>query len=149
MRRASRKACGAHSTAMLAGQAQKEAFVNEAHALADALLHCAIEGEAADPPATPAEGTAWLVGAPATGAWSGNEGRLACRQGGNWLFVDPRDGMRIVDRATGQERRYLGTWLIPIAPAEPFGGPVVDAEAREAISGLVTALRLAGVFPAL
>jgi len=119
---------------LFAGQAQKEAFVNEAHALTDALLHCAIEGEATAPPATPVEGTNWLIGAPATGAWAGREGKLACRQAGNWLFVNPQDGMRIVDRSTGQERRYLASWLAPVAPAEPFGGSVVDAEAREAIS---------------
>lgn len=132
---------------LFAGQAQKEAFVNEAHALADALLHCAIEGEATAPPLTPADGTSWLVATPATGPWAGKEGKLACRQAGNWLFVEPRDGMRILDRSTGQERRYLATWLAPAAPSEPFGGSVVDAQAREAISELVAALRLAGVFP--
>lgn len=52
---------------LFAGQAQKEAFVNEAHALADALIHCAVEGEATAPPGAPVDGTSWLVGSPATG----------------------------------------------------------------------------------
>lgn len=132
---------------LFAGQSQKEAFVNEAHALADALLHCAIDGEAAAPPPSPADGSAWLVAISATGAWAGQEGRIACRQAGNWLFVTPRDGMRILDRTTGQERRYLGAWRVPEAPVEPSGGSVVDAEARAAILELVGALRTAGVFP--
>jgi hypothetical protein len=131
---------------LFAGQAQKEAFVNEAHALADALLHCAVESEAAAPPAAPADGTNWLVGSPASGDWAGEDGKIACRQSGNWLFVAPRDGMRILDRSTGQERRYYGIWRAPNVPVEPSGGSVVDAEARGAILELVTALRDAGVF---
>lgn len=111
------------------------------------MLHCAVEGETAAPPLSPEEGTAWLIAASATGAWAGQDGRIACRQAGNWLFVTPRDGMRLVDRASGQERRYLGTWRVPDAPLEPSGGSVVDAEARTAISELVAALREAGVFP--
>lgn len=132
---------------LFAGQSQKEAFVNEAHALTDALLHCAIEGEASIPPSVPAEGEAWLVGASPSGAWAGQAGKLACRQAGNWLFVTPRDGLRLLDRATGQERRFHGAWRFPDMPLEPIGGSVVDAEARAAIVQLIAALQDAGVYP--
>ena len=132
---------------LFAGQAQKEAFVNEAHALTDALLHLAIEGEAAAPPATPVEGTSWLVAASPTGAWVGQAGKIACRQAGNWLFVAPRDGMVLLNRTDGQQRRYFAGWLSPAAPSAPSGGATVDAEARTAITALVAALRTAGIFP--
>lgn len=120
------------------GQAQKEAFVNEAHALADALLHIAIEGGAAMPPATLADGASWLVDAAATGDWAGQDGKLACRQAGNWLFVAPRDGMRLLDRSTGQKRRFFASWRIPEEAVEPTGRLIVDAEARVAILQLIS-----------
>lgn len=132
---------------LFAGQAQKEIFVNEAHALADALLHCAVEGEAASPPAEPEEGEAWMIAATPSGAWAGQAGRLAFRQAGNWLFATPRDGMRVLDRTTGQELRFREGWQAPEPPPEPSGGSVVDSEARAAIQGLIAALRLAGIFP--
>lgn len=121
--------------------------MNEAHALTDALLHCAIAGEATNPPATPDEGETWIVGSGATGAWAGNDGNLASLQGGNWLFVAPRDGMRIFNTATGQEWLFNGTWKIPVAPVEPSGGTNVDDEARAAIGELIAVLRATGVFP--
>lgn len=131
---------------LLTGQAQKEAFVNEAHALTDALLHCAIEGQAATPPPTPIDGTAWLVSLTPTGEWSGKAGLLACRQAGNWLYVTPTDGLRIIDRSTGQTRVFVGSWKVAVAPSEPSGGSIVDGEARAAITQLIAALRTAGVF---
>lgn len=131
---------------LFSGQAQKEFYVNEAHALADALLHAACEGETADPPATPAEGEAWLVGAGATDAWAGEDGKLAAWQAGNWLFAAPNDGMRLFDRATGQMLLYRGGWQRPAPPAAPSGGATIDAEARTAIADLVNALTAAGVF---
>lgn len=132
---------------LFAGQAQKEFFVNEAHALADALMHCAIEGEASAPPVDPADGEAWLVGPAPTGEWAGREGSIASRQAGNWLFIAPRDGMRLLDRSTGQEKRYLGEWKFPSVPLEPYGGSIIDAEARVAISAIIGALRAAGILP--
>lgn len=132
---------------LFAGQAQKEAFVNEAHAMTDALLHCAIEGQTADPPATPENGMNWLVAPAATGAWAGRDGMLACRQSDNWIFIAPRDGMRLLDRSTGQDRRYLGGWKIAPEAGEPIGGSTVDAEARAAISQLIAALKVAGIYP--
>jgi hypothetical protein len=133
---------------MFAGQAQKEVFVNEAHALADALLHPAIEGEADDPPVTPAEGESWLVGATPTGAWADHAGDLASYQGGGWIFVSPRDGVRVLDRSSGQDIRYLDGWHRPATPAEPAGGATVDAEARSAIADLIAALIEGGLLAA-
>lgn len=80
---------------LFAGQAQKEVYVNEAHARIDALMHCAIEGLANTAPATPANGTVWLINTAPTGEWAGQAGKLACRQDGMWVFVSPKDGMSV------------------------------------------------------
>lgn len=132
---------------LFAGQAQKEFFVNEAHALADALLHCAIEGIADAPPATPQDGTCWLIGANPLAEWSGKAGLLAARQEGNWIFVAPRAGMRLLNRATGQDMRFTGIWHMPARPTLPDGGSTIDAQARAAIAAIISALTDAGVLP--
>ena len=134
---------------LFSGQAQKEAFVNEAHAITDALLHCAIECEASIPPTAPTDGTCWLVAAAPTGDWQGQAGKIACRQAGNWLFVPPRDGLRVLNRQSGQEIRFAGTWLSAARPADPGGGTTIDAEARSAIVNLINALATAGILPAV
>ena len=131
---------------LFAGQAQKEVFVNAAHALIDALMHCAIEGTASAPPATPVDGQNWLVGTSATGDWAGQDGKIACRQGGNWLFVLPRDGMLILNRSNGQHMHFSGTWRMPNLPAAISGGSVSDTEARAAIADLISKLQIAGIF---
>jgi len=131
---------------LYAGQAQKEFTVNEAFALTDALLHCAIEGEADDPPAAPEDGTAWLIGPAPTGSWAAHPGQIACRELGNWLFVTPRDGMRVLNRSSGQEIRFNDAWLAPPTPAVPTGGGTIDAEARATIADLIDRLVEAGIF---
>ena len=133
---------------MRAGQAQKEFFVNEAHARLDLLLHAAVLGEADAPPASPADGDCWLVGPAGTGEWSGHEGELAGRQAGAWIYVSPRDGVRVHDLAADQVLLYSGEWRRSAAPALPSGGAVVDSEARGTLATLIDALKLAGVFPA-
>ena len=130
---------------LFAGQSQKEFFVNEAHALVDALLHPAVEGEDDAPPSAPAEGECWLVGEEPGGAWADHAGALASYQAGGWIFAAPRDGMRLLDRSTGQQILYRAGWRRPAAPPEPTGGATVDAEARVAITGLVEALIASGI----
>lgn len=132
---------------LYAGQAQKELHVNEAHALTDALLHGIVEGEASTPPAEPAEGQAWLVGPAPGGDWTGQAGKLACRQGGQWLFVAPCDGMRLHSRALDREIRYLSGWIVPVRPTEPSGGSTIDAEARTTIAAILNCLEEAGIVP--
>jgi hypothetical protein len=129
------------------GQAQKEFYVNEAHAAIDALLHCAVEGVANTPPATPEEGTCWLVGSLPTGAWADAAGKLACRQLGNWLFLSPRAGFSVLNGANGQVMRFVGGgWSAPAAPAAPAGGATIDSEMRSAFAALLNALADAGIF---
>lgn len=133
---------------LFAGQSQKEGFVNEFAARTDALLHCAIEGEAVTAPATPVDGTSWLVGAGASGDWAGQTGKIAARQSGNWLFFSPQDGMRVLNRASGQQIHYHGSWKIASRPAAPSGGTTTDTQARNAISALIASLTIAGVISA-
>lgn len=132
---------------LFAGQAQKEFFVNEAHARIDALLHPVIESVAENPPGSPAEGDCWLVGNAPTGAWAGHEGELAFHVQGSWLFAAPHDGMRLFDRSRGQTMYYRGGWNAASKPAAPAGGVTVDAEARAAITRLIEALSAAGILP--
>ena len=112
------------------------------------MLHGAIEAEQVAPPAAPTDGQTWLVGAGASGAWLGQAGKIAARQSGNWLFVSPRDGIKLLNRATGQEMRYSGGWKIATRPALPSGGSVVDVETRTAIAAILAALTTAGIVPA-
>lgn len=125
---------------LFAGQAQKEVFVNEALARLDVLLHTVVEGEASNPPAQPADGEAWIVGATPQAEWSGREDSIASYQGAQWLFVAPSDGMLAFDRATGLRRRYRNGWSAAPAAPQMSGGSTLDAEARTAIAAIVAAL---------
>lgn len=132
---------------LFVGQAQKETFVNELAARVDALLHPAIEAEAAAPPTNPSDGQAWLVGANPTGDWAGQAGMLAARAAGNWLFVQPLAGMALLNKATGQQVRFVSAWHHPAKPALPSGGTTIDAEARSTIAAIVAAMIDAGMVP--
>jgi hypothetical protein len=132
---------------MLAGQSQKEGYVNEITARLDALLHCAAEAEQAAPPVAPEDGKSWLIAAGASGDWSGRSGQIAMRQSGNWLYALPRDGMRVFNRSTDQDMLYNAGWQAASRPAAPSGGTTVDTEARTAIAAIIASLTTAGIIP--
>ena len=132
---------------LFAGQAQKEFFVNQAHALTDMLLHTSVLGEATAPPIDPSDGDMWMVAASATGIWAGREGQLAGLQAGVWTFVAPADGMQVFDQTTGQFAIYSSGWIRSVPPVTPDSGQTVDSELRAAFGQLIEALRNAGIFP--
>ena len=127
------------------GQAQKEFFVNAAFSLCDALMHPLIEGEAAGAPASAEDGQSWLVADGATGEFAGRDGSIARRQASAWIFIEPKDGLRVFDRSSGGSLLFNGQWRSAGAVDLPVGGSTVDAEAREAVTQLISTLRYAGI----
>jgi len=151
---------------ILPGQAQKEAFHNEALSLIDAALNAAVEeGPLATPPAGPDEGQCWIVDAGATGAWAGKADMLACWTGGGWRFVAPRSGMLAWNSDLGCWIHWSGAgWSDGNMPASrftiggqqvvgprlpdvpsPSGGTTIDAEARAAVDALIATLKSHGL----
>lgn len=132
---------------LFAGQSQKEFYVNQAHLLADAMLHPVVAGIANSPPATPTEGQSWIVGTAPTGIWIGHGNAIATFAGGSWNFAAPQSGMRVFDSAAKQDIRYRNGWIRAAAVALPTGGTTIDTDARTAIAQLIAALVQAGVLP--
>lgn len=74
-------------------QAQKEITVNEAFQRIDALLNSGVvDRDLATPPSSPAAGSVYIVGAGATGDWSGKVGQIAYFDQ-VWRFIVPRTGI--------------------------------------------------------
>lgn len=131
---------------LVAGQAQKEFFVNQALAILDSLSPRAVLASLPAPPASAVDGDCYLITAPAMQAWEGCENHLALRIGGDWHFVPPREGMRLYDRAADRSLFFRSDWHSAATSTVPEGGTVVDVEARVAIGAIISALRDIGIF---
>lgn len=148
------------------GQAQKELSHNEALALIDLLTQPNVIGFAIDtPPATPAPGNMWVIGAAPTGLWAGRPHHLAGWTEGGWRFVPPFEGLMVwlaevaviarfsaggwsVGTVTANRLTVGGTQVIgarQAAVANPAGGSVIDIQARLAIAAILGALRAHGL----
>lgn len=133
---------------LYAGQAQKEFFVNEALCLLDALHARAVTASQPAPPASAADGACYRVTSTATGAWTGQENRLAVLIGGAWHFVAPAEGMVVFDKATDGFVIFRSQWQPAADIAVPAGGTVIDVQARSALTALIAALKTMGVLAA-
>ena len=148
-----------------AGQAQKEVFHNEALTRIDALLEPVVEAIALnDPPAAPALGQCWVVGAAPSGAWAGEAQAIAVWTGG-WRFLAPALATTVWSRADALFARFDGSdWIVGEIPAArimvggvqvvgmqqsaisaPAGGEVVDTEARNAVAAVIAVLKSHGL----
>jgi hypothetical protein len=130
---------------LIAGQAQKEFYVNQALSLLDALYARVVTASQATPPASAPDGACYRVTGPATGAWTGHNDQVAVRAGGDWHFVAPVEGLVLFDRAVGHMLVFRSQWRLSSAPAVPGGGTVIDTEARVAIGAIIDALRTLGI----
>ncbi|MFO1261227.1 MAG: DUF2793 domain-containing protein [Sphingomonadaceae bacterium] len=149
-----------------AGQAQKELTHNEALALIDMLLHAQVESvTVATPPGGATVGQCWVVATGGTGAWAGQDGKLACLTTGGWRFVMPRNGTQVFNASDGNNYIHNGTsWQAAqmrtdgvyiggsriittrqSAISDPTGGATTDSQARTAITAILTVLRNHGL----
>lgn len=126
---------------LMAGQAQKEFFLNQALGILDALLRNSINASRPAPPLAPVDGQCFRVTAPALEAWAGCEDHIAIRIGDDWHFIPPRDGMRLFDSEAGHALFYRATWEFAEVAAVPSTGAVIDSEARAALAQLIQTLR--------
>ena len=117
------------------------------------------------PPASPAVGACYILGASPTGAWAGHAQALAGYTSGSWRFIAPVDGLTALVKSSGQFAVYSGgSWELGqlrgaslsvggnqvvgprlAAVAEATGGTTVDTEARAAIAAILARLRQHGL----
>lgn len=92
-----------------ASQAQKHVTHNEALRLLDGLAQLALKSfDATTPPATPAEGDMYALGAAPTGAWAGAAGKLALWSDAAWIFITPQEGWLAWGAAESEQRVFTG-----------------------------------------
>jgi HK97 family phage major capsid protein len=137
--------------------------------LLDAVIHGCCAGAPTNvPPQAPDSGMSYICGLAPTAAWAGRANCLACWTDGGWRFVDPFDGLEIVDSTSGRTWRFMtGQWSSGILQAieirvgglkvvgsqvpaivSATGGNTVDVEARSALSQVLQALRAHGLIAA-
>lgn len=150
---------------ILPGQAQKELHHNEALIRLDMLAHAAVEqADLAVPPVNPEDGQCWIVASGASDAWAGREHALAMASGAGWRFISPQFGMQVWNKAnsiwlhwTGSARsdELVGSRLVVAgqqivterqpAIATPYGGTIIDQEARAALAAVIATLMSHGL----
>lgn len=79
---------------LAAAQAQKHVTHNDALLQLDALLFARfLDRDLTAPPSSPADGDTYLVKATASGAWTGQSGKIAYASSGAWRFAAPYAGL--------------------------------------------------------
>ncbi len=117
---------------LVVGQAGKELTHNQALAILAQLVQAnVVDKDLSAPPVSPADGAMYIVAAGATGAWSGQSGKLAywLASVGAWTFASPVNGWSVwvTDEAVRYELK-AGAWSV-VATGGGGGAtlPVVQA----------------------
>lgn len=135
---------------ILPSQAQKHVTHNEALQLIDAVVQLTIEDTLDDEPEAPDEGQCYLVGESPMDAWAGKADRLAFRQDGAWIFIEPREGWRAWFKADGRQRYCTGAGWSELPPPDEASfvrlgvNATADASNRLAVSSPASLFNNAG-----
>lgn len=108
-----------HLPFIVPDQAQKHVTHNEALQRLDALTQLVIHAILTQPPASPADGSCFAIGAGASGLWSGRDGKIGIFQDGAWDYVQPQAGWMGWLASTGKAVRYDGSAWVPVASPLP------------------------------
>jgi len=101
-----------------AAQAQKHVTHNEALAVIDVLLQCAVlDKDLATPPAAPAEGVRYIVGPSPVAGWAGQERCIAAWQHGAWRFYAPQPGFVVFVADEGLLYFHAAAEWLPLSAA--------------------------------
>ncbi len=113
---------------IIAAQAQKHVTHNEALRGLDAIVQLmVVDKDLSAPPASPADGTRYIVAAGATGAWSGHSGQVAAYQDGAWMFYAPREGWLAWAADEDELYAYTGSaWALFASGGGGIGNVVED-----------------------
>ncbi len=108
-------------------QAQKHVTVNEALMRLDGLVNLVLQSlTVTAPPSVVTDGQCWSVPAAATGAWSGQGGKIAVGANGGWVFVPPARGMRAFVADRGVAAIHDGAaWVLGALTLGTFGAGLV------------------------
>lgn len=128
------------------GQAQKELSLNHSITVIDSLLSGGVIAVQSSPPASPIDGAMYLIDESANGDWQGKDNQIAIAISTGWHFIEPYVGMNVFNLALGATLHFDGIWQIAQVPNAPSGGATTDQEARDAIVGVIDALRSIGLF---
>lgn len=94
---------------MIQGQAHPFVIFNDAVRALEAMASKAAASFENAPPGSPDDGDVVVVGT-GTGAFAGQDGRIAYRAGNAWRFVAPRDG-ELWRIGPGWYRHDSGSWI--------------------------------------
>lgn len=87
------------------------------------------------PPLSPSKGDRYIVGVPATGAWTGQDDNIVFWDGSQWVFIPKFEGMIVYVKSEHQWYIYITSWVIfprgPIAKQTEIDfGSLPISEAR-------------------
>ena len=96
---------------IMPSQAQKHVTHNEALRRLDVLTQMVAESRSLnEPPASPDNGSVYIVANAAQGLWQGHDQQIAAFQDGGFVFLEPQEGWRVFVKGQGLYIFQEGEW---------------------------------------